>query len=91
MKTISNQLDIKLGQFTQEEPDSVLRKIKIEKQQGLMKYHQKYGKPGNSMTYYSDTVMPYIPPKKNRQMNKGMHLSLSLRRVTSEKPRTTEV
>ena len=34
-KIISNQLDIKLGQFTQEEPDSVLRKIKNRKAAGL--------------------------------------------------------
>ena len=32
---ISNQLDIKLGQFTQEELDSVLRKIKDRKAAGL--------------------------------------------------------
>ena len=37
-KIISNQQVIKLGQFMQEEPNSVLRKIKIGKQQGLMKY-----------------------------------------------------
>ena len=30
-KIISNQLDIKLGQFTQEELDSILRKIKNKK------------------------------------------------------------
>ena len=58
MKIISKQLDIKLGQFTQEKLDSVLRKI--EKQQSLMKYSQKYGRPGISTTYYSNTVMPYI-------------------------------
>ena len=40
-KIISYQVDIKLGQFTQGELDSVRRKIKIEKQQGLMKYTQK--------------------------------------------------
>ena len=34
-KIISNQLDIKLGQFTQEELDSVLRKIKKRKVAGL--------------------------------------------------------
>ena len=34
-KIISNQLDIKLGQFTQEELDSVLRKIKNRKAAGL--------------------------------------------------------
>ena len=58
MKIISNQLDIKLGQFTQEEPDSVLRKK--GKQQGLMKYPQKYGRQRNSTTYCSDTLMLYI-------------------------------
>ena len=51
-KIISKQLDIKLGLFSQE--------LKIEKQQGSMKYPQKYGKPGNSTTYCSNTVMPYI-------------------------------
>ena len=54
------QLDIKLGRFTQEELDSVLTKLKIGKQQGLMKYPQKYGRPNNSTTYCFDTVMPYI-------------------------------
>ena len=49
-KVISKQLDINLGQFTQEELDSVLRKLKIEKQQGLVKSPQKYGRPGNSTT-----------------------------------------
>ena len=34
-KIISNQLNIKLGQFTQEELDSVLRKIKNRKAAGL--------------------------------------------------------
>ena len=61
-RIISKPLDIKLGQYTQE-LDSVLKKkkkLKIEKQQGMMKYPQKYGRPGNSMTYCFDTVMPYI-------------------------------
>ena len=35
MKIISNPLDINLGQFTQEEFDSVLRKIKNSKAAGL--------------------------------------------------------
>ena len=59
-KIISNQLDIKLGQFTQEELDSVQRKIKNRKAVALDEILQKYGTPGNSTTYYSDTVMPYI-------------------------------
>ena len=58
-RIISKQLDIKLGPFTQEELDSVLRKIK-HGQLGLMKYLQKCGRPENSTTYSSDTVMPYI-------------------------------
>ena len=59
-RIISKQLNIKLGQFTQEELDALLKKIKIEKQQGLMKYPQKYGRSGNSTTYCFDTVTPYI-------------------------------
>ena len=47
MRIISKQLDIKIGQFTQEELDSVLRKIKNRKAAGLH----------NLMTYCSDTVM----------------------------------
>ena len=50
-KFISNQLNIKLGQFTLEELNSVLRKNKLGKQQGLMKYSQKYGRPGNLTAY----------------------------------------
>ena len=59
-KIICYHIEIKLGQFTQEELDSVLRKIKkIGKPQGLTKYPQEYGRPGYSTTYYPDTVMPY--------------------------------
>ena len=56
-KIISNQLDIKLEQLKQEEVDSILGKLKIGKQQGLMKYLQKYRRQGNSTTYCSDAVM----------------------------------
>ena len=59
-KIICNQLDIKLGQFTQEELDSVLRKIKNRKAAGLDEIPQKYGRPCNSTTHCSDTVMLYI-------------------------------
>ena len=41
---------MKLGQFTQEELNSVLRKNKNKKQPGSMKYPQKYGRPGNLTT-----------------------------------------
>ena len=34
-KIMSNQLNIKLGQFTQERLDSILRKIKNKKEAGL--------------------------------------------------------
>ena len=57
-RIISKQLDIKLGPFTLEQLDPVLRKIK--KSQGLMKFPQKYGRPDNSTTYCSDTVMQFI-------------------------------
>ena len=58
-RIISKQLDIKLGPFTQEELDSVLRKIKIGKLLGWTKFPQKYGRPHNSMTYCSDTATQY--------------------------------
>ena len=35
-----------------------------------MKYSQKYGRPGNSTTHCSDTVMPYII--KTQMTDKGM-------------------
>ena len=71
-KIISMQLDIKLGPFTQENLYPVLIKIKNRKQQGLMKYPQKYERPDNLTTYCSDTVMPYIM-KPYRQMDEGIH------------------
>ena len=60
MRIICKQLDIKLGQFTQEELDSVLRKIKNRKAAGFDEIPQKYGRPGKSTTYCSNTVMSYI-------------------------------
>ena len=60
MRIISKQLDIKLGPFAQEELDSVLRKIKNRKAAGVDEITQKYGRPDNSTTYCSNTVMPYI-------------------------------
>ena len=57
-RIICKQLDIKLGPFTQEELDSVLRKI--GKLQGLMKFPQKYRRPDNSMTYCSDNATQSI-------------------------------
>ena len=59
-RIISKQLDIKLGPFTQEELDSVLRKIKNRKAAGLDEIPQKYGRPDNSTTYCSDTATQSI-------------------------------
>ena len=58
-RIISKQLDIKLGPFTQEELDSVLRKIKNRKAAGLDEFPRKYGRPDNSTTYCSDTATQY--------------------------------
>ena len=59
IKIISNPLDIKKGEFTQEELDVVLKKLKIGKLQVLMKYSQNYQKQENLMTYCSDTATRY--------------------------------
>ena len=59
-RIISKQLDIKLGPFTQEELESVLRKIKNRKAAGLDEIPQKYGRPDNSTTYCSDTATQSI-------------------------------
>ena len=61
-RIISKQLDIKLGQFTQEELYSVLTKIKNWKAAGLDEIPppQKYGRPDNSTTYCSDTATQSI-------------------------------
>ena len=58
---ISKQLEIKLGPFTQEELDSVIKKeLKTGKLQGWTRFPQKYGRPDNSMTYCSNTVTQSI-------------------------------
>ena len=59
-RIISEQLDIKLGPFTQEEPDLVLRKIKNRKAAGLDEIPRKCGRPDNSTTCCSDTATQYI-------------------------------
>ena len=60
-RIMSKQLVIKLGQFTQKDLNSVQRKIKSRKAAGIDEIpRQKYGRPGNSMIYSYDTVMPYI-------------------------------
>ena len=59
-RIISKQLDIKIGPFTQEELNSVLRTIKNRKAAGLNEIRQKYGKTDNSTTYCSDNATQYI-------------------------------
>ena len=59
-KIISKQLDIKQGPFTQEEFDSVLKKLKIGKLQGFTRFPQKYRRPDNLTTYCSDTATQSI-------------------------------
>ena len=59
-KIISDQLEIKLGQFMQEELNSLLRKIKNRKVAGLDEIPPEVWKTRNSMTYCSNTAMPYI-------------------------------
>ena len=62
------QLDIKLRQFTQEELDSVPRKIKNWKAPRLDEIPQKNGRPGNSMMvwflgfYGISTFVGYLTP-----------------------------
>ena len=80
-QTINNQLVIKLWQFTQEELDSVLRKTLNRRATGLMKYPHKYGRPGNSMTYCSDTIMQYIIKNTIERWTKGC-IPPSLRRAS---------
>ena len=57
---INNQLDIKFGQFTQEEFNIVLRKIENRKAAVLYEIPPEVWKKKNSMTYCFDTATPYI-------------------------------
>ena len=52
-RIISKQLDIKLGPFTKEELNSVLKKLKIRKLQGWTRSPQKCGRLDNSTIYCS--------------------------------------
>ena len=84
-RIIWKKIVIRQGPFNQEELDSLLRKIKIDKEQGSINYPQKYGRPDNSMTYCTDTVMPYIVNPRDRWM-KGCIL-LFLKKGYLELPR----
>ena len=60
IKIINSQLDIKLGQFTQDELNKVFKKIKNRKVAGPDKISQKYGRQGNLMTYYFNFALLYL-------------------------------
>ena len=59
-KFIYGQLDIKLGQFTQEELDVVLTKIESRTITELYEIHPYYGRQENLMTYFFNFAMPSI-------------------------------
>ena len=65
------QLDIKLGPFTQEEPESVLRKIKNRKATGLEEIHPEVWKTRQ----FDDIMLRHcsLESKSDRQMDEGIH------------------
>ena len=83
-RIISKQLDIKLGQFTQEELDSVLRKIKNRKAVGLNEIPLEVWKTRE----FDDILLQHCNAKYNQntidRWTKGLHPPLSQRRVTSD-------
>ena len=48
------KIDIKLEQFTGEEVDAALKKLKTEKLLASMKFLHKYGRQRNLTTYFFD-------------------------------------
>ena len=71
MRIISKQLDFKLGQFTQEELNSVQRKIKNRKAAGLNEIPPEVWKTrelDDILLWHCNTIY-----KHNRQMDEGMH------------------
>ena len=59
-RIISKQLDVKLGPFTKEELDTVLRRIKNRKAAGLDEIPQKCGRRDNSTIYCSGNATQSI-------------------------------
>ena len=53
---IHDQLDIKVGQFTEEKLDTVQKKLKVEKLQVLMNYPLKYGRQQNILLWLCNAV-----------------------------------
>ena len=81
MKIISNQLNIKLGQFTQEELDSVLRKIKNRKAAGLDEIPPEIWKTRE----FDNILLRHCNAIHNQNtVDRRNASSLSLRRVTLE-------
>ena len=78
-RIVSKQLDIKIGPFTEEELDSVLRKIKNRKAAGLDRFLQKYGRPDNLMTYCSEV---YNQNPIDRWMKGALRLAKNYRGIT---------
>ena len=81
-KIISNQIDIKLGQFTHEELDLVLRKIENRNAAGFDEIPPEVWKT-KEFDNVSDTVSPYITRTQSTHGQKDA-IFLSLRWVTSE-------
>ena len=75
-RIISKQLDIKLGPFTQEELDSVLRKIKNRKAAGLDEIPPEVWKTQTFRRHTAPTLQRSIQSKSDRQMDEGMHTPL---------------
>ena len=89
-RIISKQLDIKLGPFTQEELDSVLRKIKNRKAAGLDEIPPEVWKTRQ----FDDILLRHCNAVYNQntidRWIKGCILP-SLKKVTSDLPRTTTI
>ena len=77
-RIINNQLDIKLEQFTDEELDAVLKKIKIRKAVGLDEISQKHERQRKLMTYFFNDATLLI--NKMQEMDKRLHPPLSQER-----------
>ena len=88
-KIINNQLDIKLEQFTQEEHNVVISKIKNWKAASLDKIPAEVGKTRK----FDDILLRYCNTIYNQnttdRWTKGCILLLP-KKVTSELPRTTD-
>ena len=83
-KIINSSLDVKQGQFTEEELDIIFKILKTKKLQVLIKYSLKFGWQENLMTYFS-----VYATKHDREIDKKLSFPYS-RKVTLESLRTTE-